>query len=290
MNEELNISYKNYDLVVKEALSVFENKTLNFLGLDLPKIIRVEETELYKIETKNHFIDLNFLLEDGSILHIEEEISISEEDLIRFAQTDLMMYGKKKREIHTVVLTKEVKNKHLNQFDTGSLKYKVIVIELNRSGGDEKYKELKKRIDNHEAINELELIFLPIMKTEESPEVFLEKTIELAKEIDETPEERVKIISMMLVLMDKYLTREKIMKIWEDLKMLNILKVAEEIYTEKGKEIGKEELLWRQISKKFPKVENVYYEKLKKLDAIKLDTLSLELLDMKKASELDRYL
>jgi hypothetical protein len=52
MNENLNISYKNYDLVIKEALSVFENKTLDFLGLDLPKIIRVEETELYKIETR----------------------------------------------------------------------------------------------------------------------------------------------------------------------------------------------------------------------------------------------
>jgi hypothetical protein len=204
------------------------------------------------------------------------------------------MYRKKKRKIHTVVLTKEVKNKHLNQFDAGSLKYEVIVVELNRSGGDEKYKELKKRINNHEAINELELIFLPIMKTKESSEVFLEKTIGLAKEIDETPAERVKIISMMLVLMDKYLTREKIMKIWEELKMLNILKVAEEIYTEKGKEIGKEigkeELLWRLISKKFPKVENVYYEKIKKLDAIKLDTLSLEFLDMKEVSELDRYL
>ena len=59
---------------------------------------------------------------------------------------------------------------------------------------------------------------------------------------------------------------------------------------EEGKEIGKEELLWRLISKKFPKLDKSYHLRLKNLDSVQLDTLSLELLDMKELSELDRYL
>jgi len=113
MSDDVNISWKNYDLVVKEALTVFENKTLDFLGLKLPKIIRAEETEL---------------------------------------------------------------------------------------------------------------IFLPIMKTQQPVEEFFEASIELTKTANIDKHEKSKIISMMLVLMDKYLTREKILKIWEDLAMLNIMK------------------------------------------------------------------
>jgi len=32
--EEFKISYHNYDLAIKEALSLFENKTLDFLGIN----------------------------------------------------------------------------------------------------------------------------------------------------------------------------------------------------------------------------------------------------------------
>lgn len=125
---------------------------------------------------------------------------------------------------------------------------------------------------------------------------------------------KAKIISMMVVLMDKYLTKEKILNIWEELSMLNITKVAEEkgiekgiakgekigiekgekIGIEKGEKIGiekgKEELIWKMILKKFPDIQYKYYEKVKALKADKLDALSLALLDMKDSKELDLYL
>jgi len=37
---------------------------------------------------------------------IEEEAHVSSKDLLRFAQTDLMLYGKRHTKIHTVVMTK----------------------------------------------------------------------------------------------------------------------------------------------------------------------------------------
>jgi hypothetical protein len=59
---------------------------------------------------------------------------------------------------------------------------------------------------------------------------------------------------------------------------------------QEGMEKGREELLWKQISKKFPKVSKKYYEKLKSLTIEQLDALGLELIDMKNEEELKKYL
>ncbi len=57
-----------------------------------------------------------------------------------------------------------------------------------------------------------------------------------------------------------------------------------------GVEKGKNEMLWKQMIKKFPNLPSVYLEKLKQLDVARLDVLALELLDMQKQEDLDRYL
>jgi flagellar biosynthesis/type III secretory pathway protein FliH len=57
-----------------------------------------------------------------------------------------------------------------------------------------------------------------------------------------------------------------------------------------GVEKGKNEMLWKQMIKKFPNLPSIYLEKLKQLDVARLDLLALELLDMQKQEDLDRYL
>jgi len=286
-NEELKISYKNYDMVIKDALTLFENKTLDFLGLDLPKIISVEDSELYKIETKNNFIDLIFMLEDGTLLHIEEEAHVSSKDLLRFAQTDLMIYGKKHTKIHTVVITKTKESMH--KINAGSLNYEVTILNLADGSWENDYKRLKTQVERGQEINELELIFLPLKKLDEENEIYVDQSLALAKKLKTSKEMKTKIITMMVVLMDKYLTKEKILNIWEELNMLNIMKVAEEKGYERGRESTKE-LIWKMILKKFPDIQYKYYEKVKALKAEKLDAVSLALLDMKDSKELDLYL
>ena len=64
------ISKKNYDLVFKEAFSILDNKSLAFLGIDLPPIHSFLVTEIPEVETTDDMMDLNFRLEDGSILHL----------------------------------------------------------------------------------------------------------------------------------------------------------------------------------------------------------------------------
>lgn len=57
-----------------------------------------------------------------------------------------------------------------------------------------------------------------------------------------------------------------------------------------GKIEGKIETVWKLMMKKFPKIPIEYHEKIKKLDETMLDIIALELLDMQKQEELDRYL
>ena len=53
---------------------------------------------------------------------------------------------------------------------------------------------------------------------------------------------------------------------------------------------GKAKLLWHLINKKFPTFDDNYYEKIKALDEEQIEALSLMLLDMKDAKELEQYL
>ena len=36
--DKYKIDYQNYDFILKEALEIFRDKTLNFLGVNFPKI------------------------------------------------------------------------------------------------------------------------------------------------------------------------------------------------------------------------------------------------------------
>jgi len=67
---KINITAHNYDITFKESFSIFKNKTLDFLNLNLPSITDFVKTEFCEIETYDTLCDLIFWLADGSILHL----------------------------------------------------------------------------------------------------------------------------------------------------------------------------------------------------------------------------
>ena len=46
----------------------------------------------------------------------------------------------------------------------------------------------------------------------------------------------------------------------------------------------------RLIAKKFPELDNKYYEKIKKLDLQQIEALSMALFDIKDSKDLEEYL
>jgi predicted transposase YdaD len=231
------IHHQNYDLVLKEAFSLFHNKSLDFLGLNLPPIISFIETEIAEVETTDDQMDLNFRLGDGSILHLEEETDLTRRDLIRFAHYDLRLYGRYKTRIHTVVLTPSRGSPGTKILDTGNLQYTVIQLVFSHRDGDILLEHIQSALQSGEAVNELELIFLPLMKSRLPADTLLRKTIELEKQIPDQ-EHRNKIRELTLILSNRIVKKEILDELWEELRMLKVIKYAEEKGMEKGIEKG----------------------------------------------------
>lgn len=161
----IEIDYQNYDRAFKDAFTTFKEKVPPFIDLNIPEIESFLETEFVEIETKENRMDINFLLKDNTILHIEEEINLSKRDLIRFAEYDLKLYARYNKSIHTVVFCVNKVNKENTKINAGNLSYEVTTVDFSEKNGDDKLKELKDKIENDIEINELELIFLPLMKS-----------------------------------------------------------------------------------------------------------------------------
>jgi len=159
------INSQNYDLAFKESLTLFENKTLDFLGLDFPKITGVLATEFAEVETRDEFVDLTFRLENGEILHIEEQTSLTEEDLIRFAHYDLRIFSKYRVRIHTVVLSPASSKMDSLIIDAGCLHYAVTHQIIKGRNADEVLERTYNEIACGNPVNELELIFVPLMES-----------------------------------------------------------------------------------------------------------------------------
>ena len=58
---------------------------------------------------------------------------------------------------------------------------------------------------------------------------------------------------------------------------------------EKGIDKGKVELLIMQLLKKFKKVPNEYQEKIKEMPSQVLETIAIDIFDLEKIEDLERY-
>jgi predicted transposase YdaD len=307
------INSQNYDLAFKELFSIFENKTLEFLGLDLPKITEFFETEFAEIETHHDFLDLTFRLVDGSILHIilhiEEETDLSTEDLIRFAHYNLRLYQRYKAMIHTVVLTPASGSPGTKSLDTGTIQNNICQIILKGRNADDLLEKIRNALENGEAVNELELIFLPLMQSILPKNKLLLETIKLEKQLPDTTI-RIKVLGLTLVVANRSVDEKLLDEIWEEVRMLKIMQYAEEKGLEKGLEKGREEgleegieiglekgrgkgkiaIIKQLLFKKFGMLPDEITHRIDTLDETMLDEIGDAILDMQQVDDLKKFI
>lgn len=154
-------------------------------------------------------------------------------------------------------------------------------------------------------VNELELIFVPLMESRLPVGDLLLETIKREKEIrDENLMN--KVIALTMVMANRLVEAELLEKIWEEIKMLKILKYAEDKGKEQGILIGieqgiekgmekgrldeKRHLIERQIIKKFSPLPKDMQSKIQNMDGAILDILSFEILDFQRMDDLFRFM
>ena len=154
-------SYKNYDAVFKDAMVLFQNKALDFLGLTgIAPITEPLRTENAAVEIKSEFMDLTFGTEDGRGLHFEEEVDLSKDDMLRFAAYHVNLSRTYKREFVTVVFVKNPTA--LTEVRTEQLAFKPIIVQCSKIDADTILGRLKEDIKEGRPVNELEAIYLPL--------------------------------------------------------------------------------------------------------------------------------
>lgn len=217
MNDVKDI-HNNYDTVFKEALMLYKNKTLDFLGLDLAMIDNPINTEFTEIQVNKNFTDMCFMLKDGTGLHAEWEVDISTDDMLRFCSYNVNYLRMYKTVFTTVIFTN--RKQQITQYKNSMLKFNPIVVNLGERNGDALLQKIKKQIEDKQPINELELIYLPLYYSKyKNVAEMLEQVVELAPQVSDSKEDNEKIMILSAVLSNKFMNENDFEKIWEAIKM-----------------------------------------------------------------------
>ncbi|TDP09155.1 hypothetical protein [Halanaerobium congolense] len=288
--QEFDVTAHNYDFVFKDSFNLFKNDIADFLEVELPGIASYLETEFAEIETNLELLDLNFMLKDGSILHLEEEAEISVSDLIRFASYDLKLYNRYRDRVRTIILCIKGYTDSTAGFNCGSLGYNSTVVDMSKKDGKKKLEELKEKIENNEKINYLDLIFLPLMNSDQKIVDRVKETIKLEEKLEIEQNSKNNLVALTVVLSDKFLSDKDMSEIWRDYKMVKFFKYVEEQGKKEGEKQGEKKLFKKLIKGNFEGCDDKIMELIDQAEISKLEELSERISKIKDLKELEEAL
>jgi hypothetical protein len=221
--------HKNYDAVFKEAMVLFKDKTLDFLGLHgIAPISEPLRTENVQIEINSEFLDLTFGLQDGKGAHFEEEVDLSRDDMLRFGSYHLGLSRVYKRDFITVIFVKNPTS--IKELRTEQISFTPIIVQCSEFDADAILDRLKKSVADGEAINELELIYLPLFRSSKySPTELFRESAALVKALQVEDNRRIKVAALLYALAGKVVETTELDKFWEEVKVMGnkIIEYAE---------------------------------------------------------------
>jgi len=224
--------HTNYDTVLKEALQLFDGKTLDFLGLSGSERIECSlNTEQTEVVIRKSYTDLIFKLSDNTGLHIEMEAQISKNDMLRFFSYNVECTQKFNMPIKTVIFTNQKQS--VIEYCGPVMIFKPIIINLSERDGDAVLKKIKRQIDRGEEVNELEMIYLSLYNKSRTTAELLKEAVPLVPKIKKESHDQQKMIILMLLAANKFLTKNELTKILEenhmDVRELKFIQVLEEM-------------------------------------------------------------
>ena len=232
----MDIPHTNIDAVFKESLTLFKNKTLDFLGLTgIPPITELLGAEGVQIELKWDSGDLVFGTSDDRGLNLEEEVDLSQDDLLRFCGYNTSLSRLHKREFVTVIFVKNPTK--LTGVETEQLSFRPIIVQCSKIDADVILAKLRKAVAENRPINELEAIFLPLFRSENLnlTQLFLEsKKLIMAMEADDRRKH--KILALLITLAGKEVDKELLDATLEEVK--NMGNAFIEYFEERGEKRG----------------------------------------------------
>lgn len=130
------------DLAMKTVAQYFGEELLPYMGVE-GKIKYIAPTESVHLEVRNLYQDFNYVVEDGSWLHLEfESDSIKIEDLRRFREYEATTSRTHKVEVNTCVICSTKVKKPLTELRSRMNTYRIRVIRLKDKDADRIFEKL----------------------------------------------------------------------------------------------------------------------------------------------------
>ena len=238
--------HRNYDPVFKEALVLFQDKALDFLGLTgVAPITEPLMTESVEIEIKIEIRDLTFGTQDGRGLHFEEEVNLSRDDLLRFGSYNIGLSRIYKREFITAVFVKNPTT--LTEVKTEQLNFKPIIVQCSKIDADAMLDRLKKEIDAGKPINELELVYLPLFHSAKfNPTELFKESTRLIKDLQVDDDRKRKIYALSILLANKVVEQSQLDAVLRE--VLNLGNIIIETAEKMGAKRQQEETVIKMLS------------------------------------------
>jgi len=270
------------------SLSVtFKDEVLEFYDLKLARVVDVVQTKVPIIEVKDRDMDINFILADNTIAHLEFESSEPTlEDQIRYGHYDLELYKQRRQKIHRIVIYSAGIKQVPKLLDIGSIRQSQIVIYLEKDfDGDQVFLEIKDRILRGEPLKNLDkmkIILLPMMSSKTSSRS--QRALEITKVLENYSKKDIGYYLIGAMVGTNY----SLLQEPEKSKILEVLRMAQpfqELYQEfedkgmkKGRTEGKQESACMLLAKKFGTDSTELQERIKRItDETALDRLIEEL-------------
>jgi hypothetical protein len=237
----------------------FKDRMVEFFGIKIGKIIGVEPTVQAAIEVERRDMDHLFLIEDGTLLHLEyQSTPAGVEDLERFILYDLRVSKAWRQEknympkIRTVVIYPRGVKPGLTGIDIGTLQYAVENAVAGNKNAEEVLAGINEKIARNMGLDDLDkinLIFLPMMDSRQhTPEELAIESAAILRDKVAAPEDGY-LIGCLMVMNSKLLDSKTMDRLWEVLIVTDVFHqyIAKEL--EKAEMKGIEKGIERGIEK-----------------------------------------
>lgn len=190
------ISYQNKDISSKFVAENYGNTLFEVCGLNIPRLVRSEATELPDIEVSSMFMDRLFFLEDGSYAIIDFESSYKESNKVKYlgylARLVKRLYNQDGRfpDIHIVIIyTADVKPGSTNSvIDLGENRIHLTESFLVGWDSDAIFESIERKLENKGELSnkeKIQLMLLPLSVVGKiDKKIMIQKVIGLIKRIN----------------------------------------------------------------------------------------------------------
>jgi hypothetical protein len=225
------IAYQNKDIEFKILSEAYRERSFEAYGLKLPRIREVRPTDLPAVSANEMRMDNLFLLEDGTYALVDYESADKEQDRIKYMNYIARVVQKLYREegrvpyIRMIVVYTGDVERAAAQFRTGCITLQMEQVFVSRIPAEEIYQGVRHKVERGEALTEqetMQLIILPLAgKGLEDKQKRIRQVIGLAKQMSDEREQKF-VFSGLLVVTDKFISREDAEEIRRELTMTKV--------------------------------------------------------------------